>query len=318
VKREVFLGLFLAVSVSLVAPVRSADEIKAELVQVRTDDGLTLHGGVWAPSGGSSRVGVALATGTGGEFYGTTTTAERFAHAGYWVVSLNRRDHGDNFGYYALEPSALDHRYAVDLLTQRGVQSVILVGQSYGTVTVPFYVAATDDPRVKGLILTAALGDLRRGSELAVGGKKAYDEVVGKAREMVRQGRGKESFLMPSLTPEDRPIAHSYAVFLDKRGPESKAVPYQLMRKIQNRPILAVRDPADPLPATLPPAQSQLEESNGNLTYVLLPDVRNGRMDRAAHGFSGREDELFEVIFGWLKKHGLTPDGGSPGSPAQR
>jgi len=133
-KRALFAGLML--TVFLVAAIRSESTgMKGELVQVKTDDGVTLHGAVWAPADGSAQVGIALATGTGGEFYGTADDAERFAQAGYWVVSLNRRDHGNNFGYYALDPSARDHRYAVDLLAQRGVQSVVLVGQSYGTVS---------------------------------------------------------------------------------------------------------------------------------------------------------------------------------------
>jgi pimeloyl-ACP methyl ester carboxylesterase len=282
-------------------------DVKSELVRVETDDGITLDGVLWSPSSGKARVGIALATGTGGEFYSNGWFGERYAQAGYRVLSLNRRDHGQNFGYYKLEPSALDHRYAVDLLMERGVEHVVLVGQSYGTVTVPYYVMVTNDPRVKGMILTAALGDLRAGTRIAVGGQEKYDEIVAKARQMVKANRGQETFLMPPLTPEGRPIMHNYETFLDKRGPDSKAVPYQILSKVKNRPILAIRDPADPLPATLPPAQQQLEESNSSLEYVLLPDIRNGKMDRAAHGFEGRREEVFGIILNWLNKHSLTP-----------
>jgi len=280
--------------------------VKGEMVEVRTEDGVTLHGAIWTPATGTARIGIALATGTGGEFYSSADRAERFAEAGFMVISMNRRDHGDRFGYYNLEPSALDHKYAVDLLAARGVEEVVLVGQSYGTVTVPYYVRATGDPRVKALILTAALGDLRAGSRMAVGGAEPYERMVSKAQEMVRAGRGKETFLMPGLTPSDPPMVHTYETFLDKRGPASKAVPYEIMKSI-DLPILAIRDPADPLPATLPPAQQQLEASNKRLKYVLLPDIRNGRMDRAAHGFAGRQDELFDIIFKWLGEQGLLP-----------
>ena len=145
-----------------------AGNVTVELVEVQTDDGVTLQGALWSPASGEARVGIALATGTGGEFYGESWFGERYARAGYIVLSLNRRDHGDNFGYYKLDPSALDHRYAVDLLMARGVEGVVLAGHSYGTVTVPYYVMATDDSRVKGLILTSALGDLRVGTRIAV------------------------------------------------------------------------------------------------------------------------------------------------------
>lgn len=76
-------------------------------------------------------------------------------------------------------------------------------------MTVPYYVRATGDPRVKALFLTAALGDLRAGTRIAVGGPETYERLVSEAREMVRAGRGKESFLMPGLTPSDRPIIHT-------------------------------------------------------------------------------------------------------------
>ena len=280
--------------------------VKGELVRVRTDDGIPLHAAIWTPSTGTPRIGIALATGTGGEFYSTAERAEQFAKAGFMVISMNRRDHGDKFGYYNVEPSALDHRYAIDLLAERGVEDVVLVGQSYGTVTVPYYVKVVGDPRVKALVLTAALGDLRAGSRIAVGGAEPYERMVSKAQEMVLAGRGKETFLMPGLTPSDPPMVHTYETFLDKRGPASKAVPYELMKSIE-LPILAIRDPADPLPATLPPAQQQLEASNKRLKYVLLPDIRNGRMDRAAHGFAGRQDELFGIIFKWLGEQDLLP-----------
>ena len=284
-----------------------ASDVRVELVQVQTEDGITLHGALWSPANGRARVGIALATGTGGEFYGNSWFGERYARAGYLVLSLNRRDHGDNFGYYKLEPSALDHRYAVDLLLSRGVEGVVLAGHSYGTVTVPHYVMASDDSRVKGLILTSALGDLRVGTRIAVGGQDKYDQIVSRAEEMVMAGRGKESFLMSPLTAGGRPLVHDYETFLNKRGPDSKSVPYQSLKKVKNRPILAIRDPADPLPATLPPAQQQLEESNPDLDYVLLPDIHGGQMVRASHGFEGRREEVFGIIQDWLNENGLTP-----------
>ena len=250
------LLLFLAAAPGVV---QRAD-VKSELVRVETDDGVTLDGALWSPASGKARVGVVLATGTGGEFYSQGWFGDRYAQAGYLALSLNRRDHGQNFGYRKLEPSALDHRYAVDLLVSRGVERVILAGHSYGTVTVPYYVMASDDSRVKGMILTSALGDLRTGTRIAVGGQAKYDEMVAKARQMVQADRGQETLLMAPLTSGSRPTMHNYEIFLDKRGPDSKAVPYQVLSKIENRPILAIRDPADPFPATLPPAQQQLDQ----------------------------------------------------------
>ena len=38
--------------------------VKGELVRVRTDDGIPLHGAIWTPETGRARIGIALATGT--------------------------------------------------------------------------------------------------------------------------------------------------------------------------------------------------------------------------------------------------------------
>jgi hypothetical protein len=124
---------------------------------------------------------------------------------------------------------------------------------------------------------------------------------------MVAAGRGKESFLIPSNLPAGRPRLSSYEVFLNKGGPDTKAIPVEILTKVKDRPILAMRDPADPYPATIPPAEQQLKAANGSLEYVLLSDIRSGKMDAAAHQFSGREEEVLRITLDWLKKHGLSP-----------
>ena len=135
---------------------------------------------------------------------------------------------------------------------------------------------------------------------------------------MVAAGRGKETFLLPPILPGGQPRQaelvrdvskrpSSYETFLNRGGPDSKAVPVEIIRKVQGRPILAILDPADPFLATIPPAQQQLQEANKNLEYVLLPDIRGGKMDTAAHQFRGREEEVLRITLEWLKKHKLNP-----------
>ena len=284
------------------SPVRG--EVRQELVRMRTDDNVTLHGVVWT-SPGQARTGIVLAQGTGGEFYSDMLVwlGNELSEAGYWVVSLNRRDHGTSFGYQTVEAAAMDHRYAIDLAASRGVENVVTAGPSFGTVTV----RATDDRRVKAMILLAPVGDYRVGTRAAVGGPEKYDEMVAEARQGVSEGRGSDSFWIPPMPGGRRPAASSYESFLDKRGPDSGAVPAEILKEVSDRPILAIRDPADPLPGTLPPAQELLEAANSNLEYILLPDTRNGEMARESHTFIGREDEVMGIILDWLAKQGLSP-----------
>jgi pimeloyl-ACP methyl ester carboxylesterase len=281
--------------------------VKSELVKLKTDDGITLHGVLCTPSSDKARVGVVIASGGSSEFYNDLLVwlGEHFARSGYIALSMNRRDHGAEQWYHSFEPSAMDHKYMVDFLASRGAQAVILAGHSYGTVTAPYYVIASDDPRVKAIILYAAHGYKRDGLTRAFGSQAEYDEVVAKAKEMVAAGRGKETFLLPPILRGGRPRPSTYETFLNRGGPDTKAIPIEIIRKVQGRPILAIRDPADPFLATIPPAQQQLQDANKNLKYVLLPDVRGGKMDSAAHGFSGREEEVFRITLDWLKSHGF-------------
>ena len=305
----VFLVLVVATGCGEQAAPIAEHNVQSELIKVRTEDNITLQGLLWTSAGGVPRVGIALAQGTADEFYSDMLVwlGEELAKAGYLTLSLNRRDHGSSFGYHKLEHAAMDHRYAVDLLAERGVQSVVLAGRSFGTVTGPYYVRATDDERIRAMVLFAPVGDYRVGTRAAVGGPERYDQMVAEARQGVAEGRGSESFFIPPMPGGRRPAASSYESFLDKRGPDSQAVPVEILRDIGDRPILAIRDPADPLPGTLPPAQEQLETANPDLHYVLLPDIRNGEMARESHTFKGREEEVLGIVLEWLAQQGLSP-----------
>lgn len=283
--------------------------VNSEFVKLKGDDGITLHGVLWSPASGKARIGIVIAPGGGSEFYNDLLVwlGEHFARSGYIALTMNRRDHGSEQWYHNFEPSAMDHKYMIDFLAARGAQVVILAGHSYGTVTAPYYLMASDDSRVKAIILYGAHGYKRDGLTRAFASQAEYDQVVAKAKEMVAAGRGKDTFLLPPIFPGGQPRPSSYEAFLNRGGPDTKAVPVEIIRKVQGRPILAIRDPADPFLATIPPAQQQLQEANKNLEYVLLPDTRGGKMDTAAHQFRGREEEILRITLEWLKKHKLSP-----------
>ena len=283
--------------------------IKSEFVKLKTGDGITLQGALWTPASRKARVGIIIAPGGGSEFYSDWLVwlGENFARSGYIALSMNRRDHGQEQWYHSFEVSAMDHKYMIDFLTARGAQLVILVGHSYGTVTAPYYVMESDDRRVKAMVLYGPHGYKRDGLSRSFRSRAEYEQVVAKAKEMVASGLGKDTFLLPPIFPGGQPRLSSYDTFLNRAGPDTKAVPIEIIRKIQGRPILAIRDPADPFLATIPPAQQQLQEANKNLEYVLLADIRAGKTDPAAHQFRGREEEVLRITLEWLKQHKLSP-----------
>lgn len=307
-KRPLILLVLVFIS-SAYASSFAQSAVKSEFVKLKTDDGITLYGMLWTPSGGKARGGIVIAPGADSEFYDDLLVwlGEHFARSGYIALSMNRRDHAQEQWFHDFEPSAMDHKYMIDFLAARGAQAVILAGHSYGTLTAPYYVTASDDPRVKALVLYGPHGYKRDGLTRAFGSQAEYDQAVVRAKEMVAAGRGKETFLLPPIRPGGRPRPGSYETFLNRGGPDTKAVPVEIIGKVKGRPILAIRDPADPYRATIPPAQQQLQEANKNLEYVLLPDTRGGKMDTGAHQFRGQEEEVLRVTLEWLKKHKLSP-----------
>jgi pimeloyl-ACP methyl ester carboxylesterase len=287
----------------------SAQRVAREFVQARTDDSVTLSGAAWIPAGPPRSVAVVLTAGTGAEFYDLAHWGELFAGAGYLTVSLNRRDHGIWYGFQLFEPSSLDLRYAIDLAVRRGATRVILVGQSYGTVTTSYYLATAHDKRVRAAILLAPSADFRAAPG-AFGGQEAYDSAMKVARQMVAEGKGHQTFLRPTqavIPPSPNgappPTLISYEVFLNKRGPEAKTATAELLRTAEV-PILAIRDPADPIAGTAPLSQQKLESANRLLEYILLPDTHAGRSDPRAHRFEGRGREVFKLMLDWMAKHG--------------
>ena len=216
-KRPLILLVLVFIS-SAYASSFAQTNIKSEFVKLKTGDGITLHGALWTPASGRARIGIVIAPGGGSEFYNDLLVwlGEHFARSGYVALSMNRRDHGPEQWYHNFEPSAMDHKYMVDFLVARGAQAVILVGHSYGTVTAPYYVMASDDPRVKAIILYGPHGYKREGFTRAFDSQAEYDQVVAKANEMVAAGRGKETFLLPPILPAGQPRPSSYEAFLNK------------------------------------------------------------------------------------------------------
>lgn len=308
--RMKYLLVVLTVATAIATAQQSADTgVRSELVHTRTDDGIMLDGAFWSPTKGQPAAGIALVTGgTRSEFYALGSWAERFANAGYLALAMNQRDHGTEYAYQKFEPTCRDLKYAVDLLQKHGVKTILLLGHSFGTEVVSYYLT-TGDSRISGAILLSPHGDPRIASERLLGSKEAYDGAVAKARQMVADGHGKALFIPgESLSSRygPRQVVYTYEVFLDKRGPDTKALPPELLKGVK-LPILAVRDPADPFPATLPPMQESLERATKSLKFVLLPDKHQGKLDPSAHSFIGRESEVLGIMLNWSREHGFVP-----------
>ncbi len=136
-----------------------------EVVQVTTEDGLTLSGWYHAPSSPVAPV-IVYFHGNGGSLIQRTERANLYAQAGYGVLFGEYRGYGGNPGQPSQDGLFADARAYIDWLRARGVadDKVILYGESLGT-GVATYVAAEYAPGVRGLVLESpytSLGDIGR------------------------------------------------------------------------------------------------------------------------------------------------------------
>jgi len=291
------VALTIAIVVAVVSPMVNdrAAAGTVEMVRITTEDHVRLDGAVWP---GQSRTAVFLIPGgLRSEFYTMSEWAEMFSAVGYKTLLLNQRDHGANYGLVTFDATCNDIRYGVDVLKTRGAERVVLLGRSYGTVLVACFLLK-HDPLIKAGILYAPLRDIHQ---------YAVEQLIADARQKIANGYGDEITYVPAPGPPGPKIAYTYRVLLDKLGPDSPANSVELLKRLRGVPLLGIRDPADPLPGTVPPAQALLQEADLELDYVLLPDVRNGTKDFGAHFFVGREREVLTRTLDWLKTHQLAP-----------
>jgi pimeloyl-ACP methyl ester carboxylesterase len=297
--RSVLCIVILAAPLAVRAGQAATSVPKAEMLRIVTDDHVRLDGALWSPENGGRTAIFLIPGGLRSEFFTISEWAEMFAAAGYRALTLNQRDHGSKYGLVTFEETCADIRYGVDLLKQRGARQIVLLGRSYGTVLVPCYLLR-GDPAVKAGILYAPLRDIHQ--YLA-----DYDQQIANARQMIATGHQWDVVYAPMPGPPGPKIAYTYEAFLDKLGPDSKANAVELLKKVRGIPILGIRDPADPLPGTVPPAQSLLQAADPDLDYVLLPDIRGGKKAFGAHFFEKREREVLSITLDWLKRHQLEP-----------
>ncbi len=189
--------------------------MRGELVRVFTEDGIELHGLFCQPkTAKENKIAVLHIHGFTGNFY-----QERFVHhiadrltgMGCDFLSVNTRGHdylsyflrktdsGLTFvriggAYEILEQCIYDIKAWIDFLEEHGYLTVILEGESLGTLKVVIYQHQTQDKRVQALVLISPLDGI--GLQRAALGNK-YDMAINTAKQMIEQGKPNE--LMPMV-----------------------------------------------------------------------------------------------------------------------
>jgi len=266
--------------------------VATELVQVTTADGVHLDGGLWRPSPPPAKApALLLVHGYGGNFYAAwPPLARALAERGSLVLALNMRDHDLTPQTSRFEDNRADIEAGVDFLVRSGAPGVVLVGQSMGTNRVLYYLAQTQDPRVRGLALLAAPGNLLEWN-IRLFGREQTLAFLAEAQERVRDGRGQELMLV-DLGPLGKTL-YSAAHVVSLRGPDTRSDPFQNMARV-HVPVLILHGTADRLadPAT---AWRLKEAAGAGAELQLIPGL--------GHDLPRAPEAILPILGPWLERN---------------
>jgi pimeloyl-ACP methyl ester carboxylesterase len=290
---------------------RSAAEPPARLVRFEATDGVTLSGLLYEPRRASSRVAVFL-HGTGGASVFTSRRtnllAEVFTRAGMAFFPFdNRGAHlmrrlGRDLGGMAHEQirdCVLDIDGALRELRARGYRDVTLIGHSTGANKVAVYDSLKPRNRVQRYVLLAGGDDTGMLYEQL--GPRRFAAALAKARERKRSDE-----LVPRALSS---LPMTWRAFYDMANPDGdyNVFPFlevmrgvRLSRRPRFRHLRGIRKP------TLIVYGEHDEYCYGDVPrcVAILSEVVGARTELAViaeadHGFSGREQELGELIVRW-------------------
>lgn len=203
--------------------------------------------------------------------------------------------------YEKLADSVADIRAWIDFAAGRGAKQVILQGHSHGAIKVVHYLAATNDPRVCGLVLFSPSDDMGRTREIL---GQRFLWVLARARELVRTGKGRQ------LLPEkDFPYPVSAATFFDCHNRSSIAGIFNMSRtdRQQFPELASIRVPVLLAVGTVEEAFVGVPEEyvdDIRTCMVNCPSFSGAVIDGAPHNYLGHEQELASVLDKWLQKRG--------------
>jgi pimeloyl-ACP methyl ester carboxylesterase len=274
--------------------------MRAELVSIPTDT-IPLDGLYYEPETGRAKGAALLFHGNTMNFY---TGPMRFLppvllELGLACLAFNRRGHdvlstrasraAEGGAFQTAAEGIEDNRLAARWLAARGFDAPVVIGHSNGGMLAVRHVA--DHPKTPALVLLSAHGGgkdiVQRGAKSGLMVGDRVEEFAARAREMVRDGRGRELMLMPgwwyAITAES---------FLDRltETPDTLALAPRV-----TCPSLFVRGDKEPREAY--PAEEFKARTAGLCTVAIVPNCD--------HFYNGREDAVGQIISLWLTKNYL-------------
>ncbi len=277
--------------IGLSCTARAAGSDTVELVHLKTVDGVKLTGLLRPAQSASQKAGVVMVHGYSGNFYSSIMEflPPALSAGGLNTLAINMRDHDQVPKKNLFEENRHDIAAAVDEMERRGYNPIFLYGHSMGTNRVLYYQAATEDPRIAGMILTGPPGNLYEWN-VRIFGQDAAAQLLRRAQDLKTAGKGDE-WMLVDLGPLGKSL-YTANHLVSLRGPETFSDPHKNIGRI-SLPILIVHGLADRLAD--PVATDRLSSRAGAGSKVKVVKIAG-----AGHGFRGHQQDLVNQVHNWL------------------
>lgn len=286
-----------------------------ELVRIKTEDGLELHGLLFKPKIKTTKALIHI-HGWTGNFYEDMFIdyiAKQATSKGYAFLTFNNRGAGivqdfikrNKFkvqykkiggSLEKFEDCLLDIKVAADFLESRGYQKIILQGHSLGCQKITFYQYKIQDKRIKGLILLGPVDDASYSKKTL---KNKYQDALKTAKELVKR-KGRKVSVPKWMAFYPMLIAEMFLNVADPESLSGKIFDYsgrlQEIKKV-NCPVLSIFGSEDEYEANPVDKLKVLKENVENCDTKLLKGSN--------HGFVGYENELSQLVGEWLEERDL-------------
>ncbi len=287
------------------------------LVNVKTSDGLTLHGMLTEPTNPSKTIVIHL-HGCSGDFYGNSyfeLLTNSVVNLGIAYLATNNRGSGvyeynegtipHGVSLEIFEDCLLDIDAWIEFVVEKGYENIILEGHSYGTEKSVYYMnRGRYAGKVKGVILF--------GFSDNVGYQMRYEKQHGKnymeeAKELMEKGEPYHLLHDLNAYCGEMPVsAQTYVTTFHEDSEDAKAIPFRKEKDLlffQNIhvPILGVISNNEDGEYTIIPIKEAVEllKSENKLAEAYIINDTN-------HVFTGKEKELVAITTDFLKRRILT------------
>lgn len=194
-------------------------------------------------------------------------------------------------GQEIFEDCVLDIDAGVTFLTKQGYKKIVLVGRSTGANKACYYAGTVKDARVVGIVLNSAISDRLEKSEKEIAHELPY------MKKLIIQGKSDTLLTGYSFFP----MTPKRYVSLYEKGSAEDVFDYG----DTNPKMTTYSKIKIPLYVIFGERDEHADRPVGDIKKVFDDHAKSSQytsciVPRALHGFEGLEDELAQLIIGWI------------------